>query len=55
MGELAEMSPDPVDSRRQHYTLSPQVQVRRSDARAIEMDFGCCVLRMAGPVVMTSA
>ena len=45
---LVEMSPDPDDSRRQLYTLSPQVQVRRSDAGAIEMDFGCCVLRLAG-------
>jgi hypothetical protein len=51
VGELIEMSPDPVDSRRQLYTLNPQVQVHRSDAGAIEMDFGCCVLRMAGPVV----
>jgi DNA-binding transcriptional ArsR family regulator len=49
---LVEMSPDPADSRRQLYTLSPQVQVRRSDAGAIEMDFGCGVLRMTGPVVM---
>lgn len=48
---LVEMSPDPTDSRRQLYTLSPQVQVRRSDAGTIEMDFGCCVLRMGGPVV----
>jgi hypothetical protein len=45
------MSPDPADSRRQLYTLSPQVQVRRSDAGAVEMDFDCCVLRMKGPVV----
>ena len=48
---LVEMSPDPSDSRRQLYTLSPQVQVRRSDAGAVEMDFDCCVLRMKGPVV----
>lgn len=47
---LVEMSPDPADSRRQLYTLSPQVQVRRSDAGDIEMDFGCCVLRLEGPV-----
>lgn len=52
MGELIEMSPDPVDSRRQLYTLSPQVQVRRSESGAIEMDFGCCVLRLDRPVVM---
>jgi DNA-binding transcriptional ArsR family regulator len=51
---LVEMSPDPADSRRQLYTLSPQIQVRRSDAGAIEMDFGGCVLRLAGTVV-TSA
>lgn len=51
---LVEMSPDPADSRRQLYTLSPQVQVRRSESGAIEMDSGCCVLRMAGAVV-TSA
>lgn len=52
MGELAEMSPDPADSRRQLDTLSPQVQVRRSEAGDTEMDFGCCVLRLVGPVVM---
>jgi len=51
---LVEMSPDPADSRRQLYTLSPQVQVRQSDAGAIEMDFGCCVLRMEGPSVTTN-
>jgi len=48
---LVEMSPDPADSRRQLYTLSPQVQVRRSESGAVEMDFGCCVLRLAGPMV----
>ena len=51
---LVEMRPDPVDSRRQLYTLSPQVQVRRSDAGAIEMDFGCCVLRMEGPLAVVA-
>ena len=51
---VAISQPDPADSRRQLYTLSPQVQVRRNDAGAVEMDFGCCVLRMAGAVV-TSA
>jgi DNA-binding transcriptional ArsR family regulator len=51
---LVEMSPDPADSRRQLYTLSPQVQVRRSDAGAVEMDFGCCVLRMEGPLAVVA-
>lgn len=48
MGEFIEMSPDPADSRRQIYTLSPQVQVHRSESGALEMDFGYCVLRLAG-------
>jgi hypothetical protein len=52
--EFAEMSPDPADSRRQLYTLSPQVQVRRTDAGAVEMDFGCGVLRMKGPVAVSA-
>ena len=53
--ELVDTSPDPDDSRRQLYTLSPQVQVRGDAAAGVEMDFGCCVLRLpATPVAFAT-
>ena len=42
---LVTMARDPVDERRQLYTLSPAVQVRRTEA-GLEMDFGCCLIRL---------
>lgn len=39
------MSRDPVDERRQLYSLTPAVQVRHTEA-GLEMDFGCCVFRV---------
>ena len=45
---LVDSNPDPADSRRQLYTLNPQVQVRPNSVAEVEMDFGCCVLRLAG-------
>ena len=47
---LVDTSADPADSRRQLYTLSPQVQIRRHPAAEVEMDFGCCVLRLPTPI-----
>jgi len=38
--------PDPVDSRRQLYTLAEHIPVQKSDAGPVEMDFGCCLLRL---------
>lgn len=38
--------PDPVDSRRQLYTLKPDIDVRISAQGQREMDFGCAVLRL---------
>jgi DNA-binding transcriptional ArsR family regulator len=37
---------DPVDCRRQLYTLSEQIPVRKSESGTVEMDFGCCLLRL---------
>ena len=41
---LVTMARDPVDERRMLYTLSPAVQVRRTET-GLEMDFGCCLTR----------
>ena len=38
--------PDPVDSRRQLYTLAEHIPVRKSESGPVEMDFGCCLLRL---------
>ena len=51
---LVDASTDPDDSRRQLYTLSPQVQLRRDPAGEVEMDFGCCVLRLPAPPVASA-
>ncbi len=40
---------DPVDRRRQLYSLSPAVTVRSVGGRR-ELDFGCCVMRMGNVV-----
>lgn len=37
--------PDPVDGRRQLYSLSPNVTVRQAKD-GLEIDFGCCVMRV---------
>ena len=37
--------PDPSDKRRTLYALAPDVPVAKTE-RGIEMDFGCCVLRI---------
>lgn len=42
---LVTMARDPVDERRQLYSLSPAVQVRRTEV-GLEMDFGCCLVRL---------
>jgi DNA-binding transcriptional ArsR family regulator len=39
------MAPDPVDARRQLYSLAPFVVVTRTE-KGCEIDFGCCVLRI---------
>ena len=38
--------PDPVDSRRQLYTLAPHIPVQKSESGPVEMDFGYCLLRL---------
>lgn len=38
--------PDPADSRRQLYTLDPAIPVRRSETGPLEVDFGCCLVRL---------
>lgn len=43
---LVTMARDPVDERRQLYTLSQAVLVRRTEAGRLEMDFGCCLMRI---------
>ena len=40
-------TPDPVDSRRQLYALSPDIVMSTSENGLREMDFGCAVLRMS--------
>jgi len=42
---LVTMARDPVDERRMLYTLSPSVQVRRTET-GLEMDFDCCLMRV---------
>ena len=42
---LVTMAHDPLKERRQLYTLSRAVQVRRTEA-GLEMDFGWCLLRL---------
>lgn len=44
-GGLVVTQANPVDGRRQLYTLSPHVTVMRNAAGGIEMDFGLCVVR----------
>jgi hypothetical protein len=38
--------PDPVDSRRQLYTLAEHIPVQKSELGPVQMDFGCCLLRL---------
>lgn len=42
---LVKMARDPNDERRQLYTLSPAIIVKRTDS-GLELDFGCCVVRV---------
>ncbi len=37
---------DPVDSRRQLYTLVPTIPVQRTAAGRVEIDFDCCLVRL---------
>lgn len=41
--------PDPMDSRRQLYTLKPEITLRTAESGLREMDFGCAVLRTEAP------
>jgi DNA-binding transcriptional ArsR family regulator len=43
---VALTQPDPVDSRRQLYTLAPQFPVHRSETGRVEVDLGCCLVRL---------
>jgi DNA-binding transcriptional ArsR family regulator len=38
--------PDTEDSRRQLYTLAEHIPVQKSESGPVEMDFGCCLLRL---------
>ncbi len=38
--------PDPVDSRRQLYTLASHIPVRRPESGRVEVDFDCCLVRL---------
>lgn len=43
---VAISQPDPVDSRRQLYTLAPHFPMQRSETGPVEVDLGCCLVRL---------